>query len=100
DLNIHRVVTRDLVAGQGNINSGPSSTIFQNRARVRDFGVYLQEEVLALDSRLLLTGSVRADRSSANGDPDHYFFYPKAAVSYRFPDLTGWMDDLKLRAAY
>jgi TonB-linked SusC/RagA family outer membrane protein len=100
DLNIHRVVTRDLVAGQGNINSGPSSAIFQNRARVRDFGVYLQEEVLALDSRLLLTGGVRADRSSANGDPDHYFLYPKAAASYRFPDLTGWMDDLKLRAAY
>ena len=100
DLNIHRVVTRDLVAGQGNINSGPSSTIFQNRARVRDFGVYAQEEVLAMESRLLLTAGVRADRSSANGDPDHYFFYPKAAASYRFPDLAGWLDDLKLRAAY
>jgi TonB-linked SusC/RagA family outer membrane protein len=100
DLHIHRVVTRDLVAGQGNINSGPSSTIFQNRNRVRDFGVYLQEEVLALDTRLLLTAGLRADRSSANGDPDHYFFYPKAAVSYRIPGLAGWFDDLKLRAAY
>lgn len=100
DLQIHRVVTRDLVAGQGNINSGPSSTIFQNRNRVRDFGVYAQEEVLALDSRLLLTAGLRADRSSANGDPDHYFLYPKAAASYRFPDLTPWLDDLKLRAAY
>lgn len=100
DLHIHRVVTRDLVAGQGNINSGPSSTIFQNRARVRDFGMYAQEEVLALDSRLLLTAGLRADRNSADGDPDHYYLFPKAAASYRFPELTGWMDDLKLRVAY
>lgn len=100
DLNTHRVVTRDLVAGQGNINSGPSSSIFQTRERVRDFGVYLQEEMLALDNRLLLTGSLRADRSSANGDPGHYFTYPKASASYRFPDLTGWIDDLKLRVAF
>ncbi|HEX6746466.1 MAG TPA: hypothetical protein VF092_04060, partial [Longimicrobium sp.] len=100
DLNIHRVVTRSLVAGQGNINSGPSSTIFQTRERVRDFGVYLQEEFLALDNRLLLTGSLRGDRSSANGDPGHYFLYPKASASYRFPGLASWLDDLKLRAAY
>lgn len=100
DLNIHRVVTRALVAGQGNINSGPSSSVFQNHERVRDFGVYLQEEFLGLDNRLLLTGSLRADRSSANGDPGHYFTYPKASASYRFPDLTSWLDDLKLRVAF
>ncbi|MBV9109428.1 MAG: SusC/RagA family TonB-linked outer membrane protein, partial [Gemmatimonadetes bacterium] len=100
DLNIHRVITRSLVAGQGNINSGPSSTIFQTRSRVRDFGVYVQEEMLGLDNRLLLTGSLRADRSSANGDPGHYYTYPKASASYRFPNLTGWMDDLKLRLAF
>jgi hypothetical protein len=74
--------------------------VFQTRERVRDFGVYLQEEMLALDNRLLLTGSLRADRSSANGDPGHYFTYPKASASYRFPNLTGWMDDLKLRVAF
>jgi outer membrane receptor protein involved in Fe transport len=67
---------------------------------VRDFGVYVQEEFLGLGNRLLLTGSLRADRSSANGDPGHYYMYPKASASYRFPSLTPWMDDLKLRLAF
>ncbi|HEU0054417.1 MAG TPA: hypothetical protein VFQ39_14615, partial [Longimicrobium sp.] len=99
DLNIARIVSRDLVAGQGNVDAGNAS-VFQTRQRVRDLGMYLQQEVLALDSRLLLTGSLRADRSSSNGDTEKYFFYPKASVSYRIPDLTPFVDDLKLRAAY
>ncbi|HYJ78843.1 MAG TPA: hypothetical protein VEW03_04550, partial [Longimicrobiaceae bacterium] len=100
DLSIDRSVTRDLVAGQGSIDGGPSVAVFDSRQRVQDVGVYLQEELLMLDSRLLLTGSLRADRSSNNGDPSEYFLYPKASASYRFPDLTAWLDDLKLRMAY
>ncbi|HEX8907538.1 MAG TPA: SusC/RagA family TonB-linked outer membrane protein, partial [Longimicrobiaceae bacterium] len=93
DLTTNRLVIRDLLAG-------PDSTRFKTRERVRDFGLYLQEELLALDNRLLLTGSLRGDRSSANGDPGHYFLYPKASASYRFPDPAPWLDDLKLRAAF
>ncbi|HEX8695145.1 MAG TPA: SusC/RagA family TonB-linked outer membrane protein [Longimicrobium sp.] len=100
DLTIDRIVTRDLVAGQGSVDAGPSNAVFDSRQRVQDLGVYVQEEFLGLDSRLLLTASLRADRSSNNGDPGKYFFYPKAAASYRFPDLAGWLDDLKLRVAY
>jgi TonB-dependent starch-binding outer membrane protein SusC len=100
DLNISRIVTRNLIPGQGNVDAGSSSSVFETRQRVRDFGAYLQEELLLVDNRLLLTASVRADRSSANGDDGEYFFYPKAAASFRFPDLTSFIDDLKLRAAY
>ena len=71
-----------------------------SRSRSRDFGVYIQEELLLLDERLTLTGSVRADRSSNNADSDKYYYYPKASASYRMDNLTGWMDELKVRLAY
>ncbi|MDQ3556277.1 MAG: SusC/RagA family TonB-linked outer membrane protein, partial [Gemmatimonadota bacterium] len=100
DLNIARNIGRNLVGGQRNIDAATNIEVFQTRQRVRDFGVYLQEEVLLLDSRLLLTGSVRADRSSANGDSDEYLLYPKAAASYVIPGFAPRLDQLKLRAAY
>jgi outer membrane receptor protein involved in Fe transport len=67
---------------------------------VRNLGFFGQEELLLMDRRLLLTVGLRADRSSANGDPSHYFFYPKAAVSYRLIHPVGLFDEIKLRAAY
>lgn len=100
DLNINRIVTTGLVAGQGGVDDGPRPFVIETRQRVRDFGVFAQEEFLALDNRLLLTAGLRADRSSNNGDPGEYFLYPKAAVSYRFPGLFSAVDELKLRAAY
>jgi TonB-linked SusC/RagA family outer membrane protein len=100
DLGINRIVTTGLVAGQGGVDDGPLPFVIETRQRVRDFGVFAQEEFLALDNRLLLTAGLRADRSSNNGDPDEYFLYPKAAASYRFPGLLPRVDELKLRAAY
>jgi hypothetical protein len=67
---------------------------------VRDLGFFGQEEVLMADRRLLLTVGLRADRSSANGSPNKYFLYPKAAASYRFLKPFGGIDELKLRGAY
>ncbi|MGH7458137.1 MAG: SusC/RagA family TonB-linked outer membrane protein [Longimicrobiaceae bacterium] len=100
DLNVIRNVGRNLIAGQPNIDAATNLVGFENRQRVRTLGLYMQEEVLLLNERLLLTGSVRADRSSANGDADEYFLYPKLAGSYRFPDLARGVDELKLRLAY
>ncbi|MBW3654933.1 MAG: SusC/RagA family TonB-linked outer membrane protein [Gemmatimonadetes bacterium] len=100
DLNLARIIAHKLAAGQGNVDAGPAPRVFQTRTRVRDVGIFAQEELLMLDSRLLLTAGVRADRSSNNGDTDQYFLYPKAAASYRLPGLLPRVDELKLRAAY
>ncbi len=67
---------------------------------MRDLGIFAQEEVLLADRRLLLTGGVRADRSSANGDTEKFFLYPKAAASYRFVEPFGGVEEFKLRGAY
>ena len=70
------------------------------RTRNRDLGVFVQQDVLTLGDRLNLTGSLRADRSSGDADVDKYYYYPKAAASFRFGEVTGWLNDFKLRAAY
>lgn len=100
DLNYSRTTSRALIAGQSNIDKGTSVNVFQQRERVEDQGFFVQEELLFRD-RLLVTGSLRADRSSNNSDTEAFFWYPKASASYRFPDLLpGRIDALKLRMAY
>lgn len=100
DLDFTRTTGRDLIAGLSNVDKATSIEVYQLRERVEDLGFFVQEEVL-VDERLLLTGSVRADRSSNNSDTEKYFVYPKAAASYRFPDLVpGTVDELKLRMAF
>ncbi|MBV9773769.1 MAG: SusC/RagA family TonB-linked outer membrane protein [Gemmatimonadetes bacterium] len=70
------------------------------RTRNRDLGVFAQEELLMFSDRLNLTGSLRADRSSGDADPEKYYYYPKAAASFRFGELAGWLNDFKVRGAF
>jgi len=100
DLNVSRIESRNLNAGNPNVSSGTNIEIDEVRTKVRDVGFYLQEEWLGVNERLLLSVGARVDRSSTIGNESDFFFYPKAAASYRFPNLTGWLDDLKLRAAW
>ena len=67
---------------------------------MRDLGLYGQEELLLMDRRLLLTAGVRADKTSNNGVTGDFFFYPKAAASYRIVKPFGGIDEVKLRGAF
>jgi TonB-linked SusC/RagA family outer membrane protein len=100
DLNISRVASRNLIAGKSNVDAGTEIEVREIRQRVKDVGAYLQEDVLLLDGRALVSAGIRADRSSANGETDKFFFFPKAAASYRFTELGSGLDELKVRAAY
>jgi len=99
-LNVLLLTGRGLLAGQRNIDLAASQTSEQTIEHTRDLGAYAQEELLLLNERLLLTVGARADRSSNNGDPDKFFFYPKAAASYRLVQPIRGVDELKLRAAW
>lgn len=100
DLRISRIVSRNITGGLDIVAAGTNIQVLEQRQRIIDRGFFLQEEVLLLDERLLLTAGVSADQSSANGDDEKLFVYPKASASYRLPlTLTG-IDELKLRAAY
>jgi len=100
ELGIVQIVSRNLTAGQQNVNAGTSVRVAEQRERAKDFGFYAQQELLTLQDRLFLSAGLRGDRSSNNGDPDHYFLYPKAAASYRPPSGVGPFGDFKVRLAW
>jgi TonB-linked SusC/RagA family outer membrane protein len=95
-----QVIGRNLLTGQTSPQQAASQTVLSRLEPVRDLGIFGQEEVLLADRRLLLTAGLRADRSSANGSPDKFFFYPKFAASYRIVRPFGGVDEIKFRAAY
>jgi TonB-linked SusC/RagA family outer membrane protein len=100
DLDATRILARTLLPGQENPDQATSISVLQDDRPVRDLGFYGQEEVLLMNRRLLLTAGLRADRSSTNGDTDKFFFYPKAALSYRILKPFGGLDEVKLRGAF
>ena len=95
-----QILGRTLLTGQQSPQQAASQTVLSNLQPVRDLGIFAQEEVLLASQRLLLTAGIRADRSSSNGDPGKYFFYPKLAASYRFVRPFGGIDEFKVRGAY
>ncbi len=100
ELNATSNVARTLVSGQSSPDQAASRDVSQFINKVRDFGIFGQEELLLMDRKLLLTAGIRADRSSSNGNSDKYYAYPKAATSYRIIKPLGGLDELKLRLAY
>jgi TonB-linked SusC/RagA family outer membrane protein len=95
-----QILGRTLLTGQESPQQAASQTVLSRIEPVRDLGIFGQEEVLLADRRLLLTAGLRADRSSANGSHDKFFFYPKFAASYRFVQPFGGVDEIKFRGAY
>ena len=100
DLRISRIVSRNLPGGIGIVGAGTNVRVLEERQRVEDFGLFAQEEFLALNERLLLTVGINADRSSANSDHEKYFYYPKLSGSFRFPQPFRVLEEVKIRAAY
>ena len=100
DENLTNVVGRTIALGLQNVSQAASITSTQSEQPLKNIGLYGQEEFLAAQQKLLLTVGIRADRGSVNGDPTHFFFYPKAAASYRFVQPAGGVDELKLRLAW
>jgi TonB-linked SusC/RagA family outer membrane protein len=94
------ITSRDLTAGMPNVDSGTQVSVRQNRQLVRDRSFFLQEEMLLMDERLTLVGSVLGEQSSNNSNAAQVFFYPKIATAYRLPNLHPAVNELKVRLAY
>lgn len=97
DPNVTNIVGRNVPPGQRNVALAPNQALVAATQPRKAIGIFAQEELLLMDERLLLTAGIRADRSSSSGDVDRFFFYPKAAASYRLT-LSG-DDEVKLRVA-
>jgi TonB-dependent starch-binding outer membrane protein SusC len=97
-LNRYSVIARGLVPTIDLIDQG-TPTIAHTRTAVRDKAFFVNEEVLLFDERLSVSGRVRAERSSVNGDRDKYFYWPAASAAYRLVTPFPYADEIKLRAA-
>lgn len=67
----------------------------------QDQAMYVNEQLLLLDEKLSIGAGMREDRSSANGDRNKFYLYPKYSASYRFEKpLSSWtnkIDEIKIR---
>ena len=98
-LNTTALSNGGIIPGQINIDKGSVPSLAQNRVDVSDFAYYAQEDILLLDEKLLVSAGIRSEKSTNNGDIDHYFLFPKGALSYRLKGFASWMDNIKFRAA-
>jgi TonB-linked SusC/RagA family outer membrane protein len=99
DLNRYSIQARGLIPTVSNIDQGVQQ-LTQTRNRVRNQAYYVNEELLAFNERLSLSGRVRGERSSVNGDPTKYYYWPAASGSFRFVKPVSFADEIKLRAAF
>ena len=99
-LSRSRIISRGLLPGQENVNQGSVITPFEENTHERTIALYGREEWLGLDQRLYLSAGIRAERTSANGDVNKYYYFPSATSSYRLPSLIGEGSEVKLRLAY
>jgi len=105
DLNYVANVGNNLIEGQFNLDQAAAVNVSQNRIIQRDRGFFLQEEV-SIGEALFFTAAVRGDSSSANGDEDKFYTYPKGSVSLRLSEFGFWdaakelITEFKVRAAY
>jgi len=102
EVQTNRIIGRDLTAGKDKADAATQVDIRENASKIEDFGFYIQEEWIGVDDKLLLTGMVRFDQSSSQGDPSKLFIFPKGAASYRIisSDPGKFFGEVKLRAAY
>jgi TonB-dependent starch-binding outer membrane protein SusC len=101
DLDVSRITSRFLNAGQQNVNSGTNVQVTEAKTLIVNLGGFAQEEVLLMNQKLLLTAGVRGDRSSLSANSHKYYLYPKAAASFLVArEGKGLFNEMKLRAAY
>jgi TonB-linked SusC/RagA family outer membrane protein len=98
--NDFNIIGRGLGPQQYDAAGATSTQVNHQRQLVRTQAFFGQEELLMFSEHLYLSGAIRGERSSVNGDPKKLFYYPRLSGSYRFTRPVKWVDELKLRANY
>jgi TonB-dependent starch-binding outer membrane protein SusC len=91
---------QDLLAGVNAPTLGSVQTLTYNATAAKDQSLYAQEQILTLAQRLALTAGVTAERTTNDGDISKFYAFPRFSASYRIPQFVGFVDELKVRAAY
>lgn len=99
----YRTLGRGLLPTSGVSQGAQQTTIEDARQEFRDQSYYINEQALFLDEALSVAAGVRADRSSANGDVEKFYAFPKFSAAYRFEKpwwASQYTDEIKLRASW
>ncbi len=105
--NINNVLVNSngLIQTQSSVDQATSVAVFQTINKQRERGFFVQEEI-DLNEKIYVTGAVRGDASSANGNTEKYFLFPKVSGSIRLSQYGFWKSlsslasEFKVRAAY
>ena len=97
--NDYNLIGQGLTPTQSNAAGAQLTEVTQNRTSVINQAFYVQEDLLLLGEKLFISGGVRGERSSVNGDVEKLFYFPRGQVSYRLTNLIPKVNELKLRAA-
>ena len=98
--NLLTTIGRGVFPGVTSVGAAVQQFVLQQQDIAKDFGMFLQEEMLLMNERLLLTGAINRERTSNNGNTDKFYSYPKASISYRVPEFLPKVSELKVRAAF
>lgn len=103
-LSTQLLTATGLVASETNVDQAANVGTDQTRNFQEDAGFFVQEEINYKD-QFIGTLGVRGDRSSLNGDPDEFFYFPKASLAVNFNKFGFWNDEsvwnqFKFRIAY
>lgn len=89
--------------GQRNPSTATVQQSFENFAGEKELGRVIQQEI-NWDDKVIVTGGVRQDRSSLNGDPKKYFTFAKGSAAVNIANFDFWkvpfVNVFKLRGAY
>jgi TonB-linked SusC/RagA family outer membrane protein len=89
--------------GQRNPTTAQVQVSFENFAGEKELGRLIQQEI-NWDDKVIVTGGVRQDRSSLNGDAQKYYSFKKGSVAVNVANFDFWkvkqVGMLKLRLAY
>jgi TonB-linked SusC/RagA family outer membrane protein len=93
-------VGQNLLTGVNAPTAGTVTSVYYSHDAARDQSLYAQEQILTLRDRLALTAGLTAERTTNDGNINKFYFFPRYSASYRVPLLPGFLDEVKLRAAY
>jgi len=93
-----------LNGSQTSLSQAANFNIFQYRESSLDKGGYFMEEI-NWDDKVIVTGGIRADKSSNNGLENKFYYYPKANIAINLGEFGFWSikdtwNQFKIRAAY
>jgi len=97
--NDYNLIGQGLTPTQSNAAGAQLTSVSQGRTSVINQAFYVQEDLLLLGEKLFVSGGVRGERSSVNGDVEKLFYFPRGQVSYRLTNILPRVNELKFRAA-